>query len=278
MKSQESAWQHWLDVLSDTKATLAVTETVHDHLPGTWRIDGMRIDAHINWFVLNSGIRGHIAGQAVQAPAGSWVCLAPGTEIDFQSEDTARPLHMMRFRLRVESQGRSHAIPPAGFVVPDASAMRPLAAQLLSCAAAQDVWSQQRRRGLLLALFAEAVRLQGQKTSAVRGLNEDQLQTCDQLIARYLPDAIAPQVLAEALHLKADTFARSFKRSRGTSPRTWIAERRIRHAAELLLMPRATVTQVADDCLYADVFHFSKQFSRVMGCSPRQWQEQHSHS
>ena len=276
-KKQQQAWQQWLSELNDPASTLAVEETAHDHLPGTWRIDGMRLDTHINWFLLNVGIQGQFDGVMQQAPAGSWVCLPPQTPIHFRAQDPSKPIHMMRFRLRLERDGKVVPLPEPGFILHDASAMRPLVAQLLNCAETRDAWSVARRRGLLLAMYAEAMRLQQQQPSGVRELNAAQLEQCDALIAQYLPDSMPPVALAEALQMKPDTFARSFKRSRGKSPRAWIAERRIRHAAELLLMPDVNVSQVADDCLYADVFHFSKQFSRVMGCSPRAWQQRHSH-
>ena len=268
-------WQAWLALLVDKKSTVRIEAAVHDHLPGSWRHDGLKIDAHINWFMLQGAVVGMVNGEKVQVPSGGSLCLAPDTPIHFQTQNPARPIHMLRFRLRLERNNKPCVVPGGGFVIQDARVMHNYAQQLLSLADADDPLSEQQQRGLLVALYAESAKNLTRKNSAVRGLSEEQLQSIDQLIAHHLPYAVAPAELAKALHMKPDTFARAFKRSREQSPRAWIAARRIRHAAELLLIPDASITEIADDCGYADVFHFSKQFKNIMGSSPRSWQQRH---
>lgn len=275
MKHTQAAWQTWLGHFSDPRTQLRIDNAVHDHLPPNWHHNGLLIDAHINWLLLSGGVQGQIDGARVTVPSGGWLCLAPRTPIHFQCQDPTRPLHMLRFRLHLARDGQQQPVPGGGFIIEDAAAIRPLAAQLLSCADATDALADQRRRGLALAAYAEAARLLLRPRSGVRGLNEAQLRRVDDVIASHLPHAVPPAVLADAAGLKADTFARAFKRSRGKSPRQWIAERRIQHAAELLLTPGATASAVAEDCGYADLFHFSRQFKQVMGLGPRAWRQQH---
>jgi AraC-like DNA-binding protein len=273
---QQRELSAWLDALQDNTMSLHIDNAVHDLQPPRWRHDGTRYPGHINWLVLSGGVRGQLDGRLLRVEAGSWLCLAPNTPLHFRPLQDDQRLGLLRFRLHLARDGQDLPIPSGGFLLPDALGLRSLASRLISDAASSDVFAMRRRRGLLTALYAEAFqRLCKPSSTHARCLDESEIASLEEYVARTLPDMLSPQQLARHLRMKPDTFARAFKRGFGQSPRLWLSSRRIRHAADLLLMQDATATTVSVACGYADVFHFCRQFREVMGHGTRDWRRRH---
>ncbi|HET7560492.1 MAG TPA: helix-turn-helix domain-containing protein [Limnochordia bacterium] len=77
--------------------------------------------------------------------------------------------------------------------------------------------------------------------------------------------------LAERVHLSVPHFARRFRAATGLPPGRWIAEQRLRRAAELLRYGDLPISRVAVEVGYSDLPTFSKAFRRNMGLSPTEY-------
>ena len=66
-------------------------------------------------------------------------------------------------------------------------------------------------------------------------------------------------------------FSRSFKRTFGESPHSFVIRRRLELAAHYMLTTDAALSDIASQCGFADQAHLSKQFRRSMGQTPAAW-------
>ena len=77
--------------------------------------------------------------------------------------------------------------------------------------------------------------------------------------------------LARRAGLGETAFRTAFHRLTGTTPRAWLEQRRIEHAARLLRDGGCSVAIAAAQAGYADPFHFTRVFRRVLGKAPLAW-------
>jgi AraC family transcriptional regulator len=70
-------------------------------------------------------------------------------------------------------------------------------------------------------------------------------------------------------------FSRSFKRTFGESPHSFILRRRVALAAQYMLTTDASLSEIAILCGFADQAHLSKQFRHAMRQSPAAWRRAH---
>ncbi len=89
-----------------------------------------------------------------------------------------------------------------------------------------------------------------------------------QFIEDNLTQPITLGMLAQLACLSEFHLARMFRLSFGMAPSSWVAQRRIARARDLLKSTRMPVQQVADACGYADLSHFSHRFSAAVGAPP----------
>jgi AraC family transcriptional regulator len=96
-------------------------------------------------------------------------------------------------------------------------------------------------------------------------------------IARHIDANLAGKIriedLATLLNLSTSHFYRFFKRTFGTSARTWIGRRRIEVAQILMLSTRAPLSQIALSCGMSDQSHFTRAFRRIVGETPHIWRQ-----
>jgi len=88
------------------------------------------------------------------------------------------------------------------------------------------------------------------------------------LIERALAEPLSNERLASTVHLTANSFARLFRQSVGTSPRQYILGRRLALAAQRLLSADRSIEQVAADCGFCDRYYFTRMFTQAHGMSP----------
>ena len=67
-------------------------------------------------------------------------------------------------------------------------------------------------------------------------------------------------------------FRKLFKEIYGISPKQYVIQNRILHAASLILSGYCSLQEVAEQCGYRDYKHFSTEFKRITGISPSQYQ------
>ncbi|MBA2480604.1 MAG: helix-turn-helix transcriptional regulator [Planctomycetes bacterium] len=88
------------------------------------------------------------------------------------------------------------------------------------------------------------------------------------LLERRFPDPVPVPALARASEMSLAHFRRRFTAAYGSSPRAFIARRRLEAAASLLASEERSIAEVAAACGYDDPFHFSRAFHRFHRLSP----------
>jgi AraC family transcriptional regulator len=82
--------------------------------------------------------------------------------------------------------------------------------------------------------------------------------------------------LASLIGYSHSHFHRAFRRSLGESPRTFVMQRRVAKAQQLMRDRALPLCQIAIDCGFADQSHFSRVFSRLAGQNPGAWRRNHA--
>jgi AraC family transcriptional regulator len=77
--------------------------------------------------------------------------------------------------------------------------------------------------------------------------------------------------IAAACGLSASYFARSFRKTTGVTPHTWLLRARVERAMVLLRQRDVMVSDVAAACGFANPSHFARVFMRQIGTSPTAW-------
>ncbi len=85
---------------------------------------------------------------------------------------------------------------------------------------------------------------------------------------------VSLQELAAAARMPVTTFSVRFKKAFGFSPKAYVIQHRLRHAAHLLRNTNLTVAEIAFQVGYDDPFHFSKLFKTHLNVSPATWRTQ----
>ena len=75
--------------------------------------------------------------------------------------------------------------------------------------------------------------------------------------------------MARAAGMSPSSFSARFKKAFGLSPKAYLLQHRMRHAAHLLANRNRTISEIAAEVGYDDLFHFSKTFKKHFGMSPR---------
>ena len=70
-------------------------------------------------------------------------------------------------------------------------------------------------------------------------------------------------------------FSRSFKRTFGESPHSFVVRRHVELAAQYMLTTDASLSDIASQCGFADQAHFCKQFRQAAGETPAAWRRVH---
>lgn len=99
-------------------------------------------------------------------------------------------------------------------------------------------------------------------------ISEHSLKSVLNRIELELDSGITVQNLADDLGYARGDFAIRFRQSMGTSPHTYIVQRRISRAYTLLSESDKSLSEIAFDCGYSSQSHFTSQFKRITGNTP----------
>ena len=91
------------------------------------------------------------------------------------------------------------------------------------------------------------------------------------MILHDLSGNTSVEEIAAACGLSASHFSRSFRKTTGVAPHTWLLRARVERAMVLLRQRDAVVGEVATACGFANLSHFSRVFTRQIGTSPSAW-------
>lgn len=89
--------------------------------------------------------------------------------------------------------------------------------------------------------------------------------------ANYLKKDFSLTDAAKASMISETYFRKLFKAEFGISPKKHIINRRIRHAASLIITGYFSLQEIADMCGYEDYKHFSVEFKKNTGVSPSKY-------
>lgn len=106
---------------------------------------------------------------------------------------------------------------------------------------------------------------------AQAGLAPWQLSRVTAHIDAHLADPIRGSDLAAVARLCTSHFFRAFKISTGQTAFSFIAQRRIARACELMATTDQPLCEIAIDCGLCDQSHFCRVFRRIVGITPNAW-------
>ena len=112
-------------------------------------------------------------------------------------------------------------------------------------------------------------------TISVGGLGPWQKRRATELLSENLTGRIRLSQLAQECGLSISHFARSFKASFGVSTHTWLMQRRIDRAQELLLNTRESLADISEQVGFSDQAAFTRTFHQIVGISPGRWRRDH---
>src|SRR5215471_11338015 len=105
------------------------------------------------------------------------------------------------------------------------------------------------------------------------GLASRPLKRVIEYINEHLQDELSLVELSRIAKLSPHHFATAFKASTGISPHSYVIERRIDRARDLLLQKEKTIPEIAVAVGFSSQSHLTANFRRTMGVTPRKFRE-----
>jgi len=118
--------------------------------------------------------------------------------------------------------------------------------------------------------------LLSKRRSPARGSSRDRVRASIELMSAQPERALDVRGLASRAGLSTSRYAALFRELSGSGPRSYLEQRRMERAAELLRGSSQRVADVALSVGYADPLHFSRAFRRRVGLPPTAYRLQHS--
>lgn len=104
----------------------------------------------------------------------------------------------------------------------------------------------------------------------VRGsMTTQRLRLLDEFIDAGLDGPLSVQAMAAMLGLSEGYFIRAFKDATGKSPHSYLIDRRLVRARDLLRNPAERLADIAQACGFASQAHMATAFRQRLGVSPR---------
>jgi AraC-like DNA-binding protein len=102
-----------------------------------------------------------------------------------------------------------------------------------------------------------------------------QVRTASDFIDRNSDRNLQVRDVAAAVRLSPSYFSHAFKESFGQSAKSYIIQRRIARAKQLMLTTRDSLAQIALACGFSDQAHFCRSFGGLVGQPPSRWRRSH---
>ena len=100
------------------------------------------------------------------------------------------------------------------------------------------------------------------------GLAPARVSRVCEYIDSHLQENVALEVLAEIAQLSVHHFARAFRQSLGIPPHSYIVQRRVEHAQQLLRNTDLPLSEIAIEAGFTDQSHLTRHFRTITGVSP----------
>ncbi|MFZ6770602.1 helix-turn-helix domain-containing protein [Undibacterium sp. Di26W] len=131
------------------------------------------------------------------------------------------------------------------------------------------------QRGLDLSNLANLANLANMHNTAGSAYATD--RALHGRILDYIEDQLDTQIhldeLASLAHMPLLRFLRSFTHATGSTPHTYITERRLQRARRLLRNSNLSIANIAMDCGFAHQSHLGSHFQSSLGVSPQQYRK-----
>ncbi len=108
------------------------------------------------------------------------------------------------------------------------------------------------------------------------GLASWQKRRVVELFQEHLDGELKLATLAEECRLSVSHFARSFRRSFGTSAHRYLILRRVEIAKSLLSETNSSLVEIAAQTGFSDQAALTRTFANVVGATPAKWRREHS--
>ena len=92
-----------------------------------------------------------------------------------------------------------------------------------------------------------------------------------QYIDAHIAEPMSNARLAEIALASESRFIRRFREATGRTPARYVQDRRVSHAAELLVSTDETIDEIAGRCGFTNRYYFTRVFAQRMGCPPARY-------
>jgi transcriptional regulator GlxA family with amidase domain len=97
-----------------------------------------------------------------------------------------------------------------------------------------------------------------------------------ELLQEHLDGELQLATLAGECRLSVSHFARSFRRSFGTSAHRYLILKRVEIAKDLLSKTNTSLVEIAAQTGFCDQAALTRTFANVVGATPAKWRREHS--
>lgn len=87
-------------------------------------------------------------------------------------------------------------------------------------------------------------------------------------------EQITTEQIARSAAVSVSECLRCFRRMMDLTPKEYLRQHRVRHAATLLEKTDKSITQIGEECGFEDMSYFARVFREKKGCTPTQYREQ----
>jgi AraC family transcriptional regulator len=112
------------------------------------------------------------------------------------------------------------------------------------------------------------------ESRAPNGLSPVQAKMLAEYIEVHLDQPLSLDELAEIAHVSASHFSRLFKQRFGTAPHSYVIQRRLACAQQLLAKSALAIKQIAAKSGFFDQSHMTRVFQKHLGITPSAFREQ----
>jgi AraC family transcriptional regulator len=102
-----------------------------------------------------------------------------------------------------------------------------------------------------------------------------QVRKVREYIDRHISGPVLVADLCALVQRSEAHFSRSFKRTFGESPHSFVVRRRVELAAQYMLATDASLSDIALGCGFTDQAHLCKHFRQAVGHTPAAWRRAH---
>jgi AraC family transcriptional regulator len=151
---------------------------------------------------------------------------------------------------------------------------------ILPCLNRPEMFSQLFMDSLTMTICSHLVAQYGQTPEAISqfkgGLAPWQRRRVVELFKEHLDGEVKLETLAEECRLSVSHFARSFRRSFGTSAHRYLILQRVEIAKGLLSETSNSLVEIAAQAGFSDQAALTRTFANLVGATPAKWRREHS--